>query len=123
MVLKRSFSVRVEHRMSYSNTVTKLLFPFADVICIFAEDFGGFGKAVARLGKWAATGSGTKPRVIIAYNQDARNVGDVSKLPEVSRLSSNPEILKYFSSVRVVSLGEVHLSSGANYRPLKEVLL
>ena len=112
----------------------KLIFPFTNVICVFADDLGGLGAVATMLSKWIDLGAAStssesvKPRVLIITTEDTfsttHNILEMESLREklqqekaaISRRSS-------FSSFLVLRLPPADVSQLARHRRLKEVLL
>ncbi|KAI9768255.1 MAG: hypothetical protein M1840_005085 [Geoglossum simile] len=96
----------------------QLFFPFIDVLCLFAEDFGGLDEVTAQLTMWAKIGPASsmiRSRVIIVTTQMANCAYLIEDLSNLS---------KFFASVKVVNLREIaKVSSTARYLPLKGALL
>ena len=101
---------------------------FVDVVCIFADDYGGLGGVVTKLTTWASLGSASslpstvRPRVIIV----TRILGetfDSEVLRFRSQVFSTPKFSDSFSSLNVMNmLGMPRSSSVAQFSALKELL-
>lgn len=106
----------------------RLLSLFVDVICIFAEDYGGLANVVLQLTKWAAYGSASslpstvRPRVVVVTHIPG-DMFDSEVLRFCSQLFSTPKFSETFSSLNVVNLlGKLRSTSHSQFSALKEVL-
>ena len=104
---------------------------FADVICVFADDFSDFDQVVHLLESWAAAGSAStyfhkvQPRVVIVRRGDETSPNPTCNLLEMENLQHglhHRSIKEFFSSVKVLHLATEQLSPLARFRRLKEVL-
>jgi len=104
---------------------------FSDVICIFADDFGGLGCVAELLEIWAGIGSAhglfnIRPRVIIAVSHHSASATyDLLETEDLyDRLWGNSALpRRMYSSIIIIQLAGNHLSPLARHRRLKEVLL
>ncbi len=104
---------------------------FADVLCIFADDFINFESVVNRLKAWAAAGSGstlfkqTRSRVVIVKRGDEASPSPTYDLLEMedSQSSLQQKVLRnFYSSITVLHLADEQISSLARFRRLQELL-
>ena len=112
---------------------SRLVFPFTDVICLFAEDYGGLErlatilKLCASFGNASSMATSVRPRVIIAVSgHDSSPTYDLFETEQFrSRLQEqNADVQSNsFFHVKLVKLAGDHLSPLARYRRLKEVIL
>ena len=109
---------------------SRLLCPFVDVICIFADDFESFDRVVQLLLSWATaapevSSHTTKPRVVIVRRGDEPSPSSTYDLLELEGLgpSLNQEPLRnLFSSVKILHLAAEQISLMSRFRRLKELL-
>ena len=111
----------------------RLLFLFTDVICLFAEDIGGFQNVINHLQDWVAIGSAScaprqlRPRLIVVVPSTQKSpTYDVLELEDLRfnlLRGAAPDVLESFSEISKFQLGGNHLSPLARYRELKTVLL
>jgi hypothetical protein len=106
----------------------KLIFLFVDVICIFAEDYGGLVGVVEKLTSWTEAGSASslpvsiRPRIIVVTRMDGEGF-DTEILHFRSQLFSIPKFLETSSSLNVVNImGKLRPSSASQFSALREVL-
>lgn len=111
----------------------RLMAPFTDVICIFADDFNGLHDVASFLVRWIRLGSPTtlpivvRPRVVIVVNEEeSAATYDVLEM-ELLRCKLEQESVavraEVFSSISIMHLAGDHVSPLARYRRLKEVLM
>ena len=95
-----------------------LLFPFTDVLYLFAEDFLSLEEVSNLLYRWAEQGQElaiSRPHIIIVTTQTINSVDFIKSLLDV---------LKSFSSVTIMALLDaVKVLLTARYFPLKDTLL
>lgn len=105
----------------------RLLFMFADVICIFADDFGGLNAVHEMLSKWVRIGSasslpsGIRPRVIVVVSNTAQSVTSdvIDETDFFFELNCTyPDLLEVFSDIRFCYLPSDELSSEARFLSL-----
>lgn len=111
----------------------RLFFLFADVICIFADDFGNVNNAINRLKVWATIGSAsglsriTRPRVIIvASGNSVSPIHDILEMGEIeTNLGSgdSAELQNAFSAIVLLQLAGDCLSPLSRHRRLKESIM
>ena len=111
----------------------RLIFLFSDVICIFADDFGGLEGVAQHLVAWIRIGtastlpSNVRPRVVIVAPNDSDAVTHSFLELESLRFSLDQEdqIRRngVFASITLMRLAGSELSALARHRRLKEVLL
>lgn len=115
----------------YNIVYARLLIPFADVLCIFADDFVDFESVVDRLESWAAAGSASnlsehiRPRVVIVKRGEEASPSPTYDFLEMQdlRFSLNRKVLKkFYSSITVLHLADEQISPLARFRRLKELL-
>ena len=111
----------------------RLLFPFADVICIFANDFGGLEGVVRylrRCSKYSFASSAPwqiRPRVLIVCS--SRDESPTLHLLEIEELrygllqEGGPDLQECFSEISVLDLPGDHTSPMVKYRSLVQSLL
>ena len=99
----------------------RLLFSFAQVLCLFVDDLGGMAGVATLLNTWATLGSGsalpkkTRPRLII--------VAQDSEAPQSFPLPSHESLLGVFSAMTIVTLSSVRrVSSRTRHQPLRDAL-
>jgi hypothetical protein len=113
---------------------SRLLLPFADVICFFSADLGGFRQIAQHLAKWLEKGQpstiprSTYPRVIIVTEKiplGAEREKEAKKaFLWLLREETTHNLSEQISDIHVVALLPVYkVSSKARYRRLKECLL
>lgn len=107
--------------------LTKLLFPFSDLVCIFVNDLGGFDVALDKLKKWSLTPPATDladfarralPRVFLITSGPLDADAQIQEEAARSRLEKI-EFRNHFSNVQILrfdtgSLEEFH----EDFRPL-----
>jgi len=108
----------------------RLFFLFADVICLFADDFALLEHVVGRLKSWARAGGngGTPvaahPKVVIVMRGDeASSTFNVLEAQDLRFKLHQQDLVGFFSSITVLYLADEQVSPLARYRRLKEVLL
>jgi len=113
----------------------KLLSPFTDVFCFFAEDVGNFVPIVRRLALWLDLGQcstlpkSTRPKVlIITERQFDRPPNDEAGLQVFKQMLSEEttlDVSNLFSDIQVLSLAshKMILSNRSRHRELFEHLL
>jgi len=98
----------------YANTLEavdhvyhRLLLPFADMVCIFADDIGGTGKVAQRVAAWLDMGrpstSISRPWLVIVVDDGAEEQV-LASFRESLRTMTSVDISQSFESVRIVSL-------------------
>ncbi|KAH8800879.1 acyl transferase/acyl hydrolase/lysophospholipase [Xylogone sp. PMI_703] len=114
---------------------SRLLLPFAEVICFFADDVGGFKPIVQHLGLWLDLGPSstlpktTLPKLLIITEPRYRTVGDddsdLITFTKMLREETTININEHFSDIRLLSLSpqKENLSNKARHRKLFESLL
>lgn len=107
--------------------IARLVFLFTDVVCIFADDVGGFEGTRKLLTTWAAIGSASslppavRPRVIVVVSQSPSITGSVIDENDFLFELLHAGDVPYFSAFRdiqVSSLPAEELSSDARYMTL-----
>ena len=121
------------HQSFLDHIFARLVFLFSDVICIFADDFGGLETVASLLTAWVRIGSASslpkpvRPRVVIVAHEEV-DAATYSVLElESLRFNMEQEASGWrdgvFASITVIRLADDNLSSLARHRRLKEVLL
>ncbi|KFY80531.1 hypothetical protein V499_00606 [Pseudogymnoascus sp. VKM F-103] len=112
----------------------RLLSPFTDVFCFFADDIGKFKPIVQRLALWLDLGQpstlpkSTRPKVLIVTERDDAHSNDESDLVAFKRMLSNETTIDFseqFSDIQILGLAsrKKNLSNKARHRELFERLL
>ncbi|OBT56258.1 hypothetical protein VE04_05114 [Pseudogymnoascus sp. 24MN13] len=112
----------------------RLLSPFTDVFCFFADDIGKFKPIVQRLALWLDLGQpstlpkSTRPKVLIVTERDVAHGNDESDLVAFKRMLSNETTIDFseqFSDIQILGLAsrKKNLSNKARHRELFERLL
>lgn len=128
----------VSWSLSSSNTnpmtaiYARLLSSFADIVCIFAEDFPDLDCIASLLIDWVRLGSASslpihvRPRVIIVLSKSGSPTQDLLqsqafhlRLSQVGRTN----VSRNFASVQFVNLAGDSLSQMASHQRLKDVLI
>ena len=106
--------------------VQRLLLPFADVVCIFAEDFGGLSKVTSHLQLWTSLGTAASTwslgaRLVVVVPHDTSGI---TELEEAEFLENTRAlgITKAFRSLRVQRVSTKPLRN-ARYLLLRESVL
>lgn len=109
----------------------RLICPFSDVLCVFADDFPNLESVVDRLKAWAIAGGGfdsperVRPSVVVVQRgleASASPTYDLLELEEV-RLSLDTRVLrKFYSTIKILHLADEQISPLARFRRLKELL-
>lgn len=115
----------------YNIIHARLFSLFADVLCIFADDFQNFEDVVMLLEAWAAAGSGSimpkkiRPKVVIVkrgVEVTPSPTYDLLELEEMQFTLRRKAIRGFFHSVIVLHLAAEQISPLARFRRLKELL-
>jgi len=116
-----------------SNVYARLLSPFADVLCFFCDDLGGFKQVANYVAAWldhpSTIPATTRPRVVLVTEKIPAGVESEKKalnsfLMLLKREIKSEDLLDQISSVDVVILfPSSSISVDARYRPLKERLM
>jgi hypothetical protein len=112
----------------------RLLSPFTDVFCFFADDVGKFKPIVQRLALWLDLGQpstlpkSTRPKVLIVTERDDAHSNNESDLKAFKRMLSNEttmDVSEQFSDIQILGLASrsKNLSNKARHRELFERLL
>lgn len=111
----------------------KLIFPFTDVICIFADDLGGLEAVATMLSTWIDLGAAStlsesvRPRVLIVTTEDTFSathyILEMESLRERLQDDTGPSRRSSFLSFLVLRLPPDDILQLARHRRLKEVLL
>ena len=128
------------HRLEWTKRLTdsvfdalhaRLLFPFVDILCVFADDFDSFDQVVHRLKCWASFGAACqqfneiRPKVVIV-----KSTSDSSPSPTFEILENmdvefslrQPDLMNFFGAIIVLNLVKSELSPLARHRPLRDLL-
>lgn len=108
----------------------RILCPFTDVVCVFADDFPNFDCVVDRLRTWAVTGSGwtpkqIKPNVVIVKGcaeASASPTQDILEIQDAQYRLDQHVLRDFYSSIKVLYLVDDQISPLARYRRMKELL-
>ncbi len=115
----------------YDILYDRLFCLFADVLCIFADDFINFESVVNRLKAWVAADSEstlfkqTRSRVVIVKQDDEVSSSSTYDLLEMkdSQFSLQQKILRnFYSFITVLHLTDEQIFSLARFRRLQELL-
>ena len=108
---------------------TRLAWLFANVICIFAEDYGGLERVLDLLQSLVAfdSASSLPPRVrpslvIVATRWSRSPTMRVLEQEAVHRVRTSEILKKAFAKVQILTTADDTISNLARYRRLKEVL-
>ncbi|KAK2024520.1 hypothetical protein LX32DRAFT_705335 [Colletotrichum zoysiae] len=87
----------------------RMLFPFADVVCVFADDVGGVEIVAQRLASWleleAPSASSVRPWLVVVTNGGEEDSARCQLLQAV-RKRTNVHVSERFHGVRVMSLAD-----------------
>ena len=115
--------VRAPLRTLIDQIQSRILFRFVDVICLFADDLGGYGKVAETVGRWIANGGDPqfrpphKPCIIVIGSRG----GD---FPGAKALRRSTAFRAIFHSLAVwEDVAYADFSSLATQRLLKEALV
>ena len=115
----------------YNVLHARLFCLFADVVCIFADDFTDFDQVIQLLVSWAAAGSASvhfnqiRPRVVIVRRGDEASPSptyDLLKMEDLQQGLHQASLMEFFSSIKVLHLAAEQISPLARFRRLKELL-
>ena len=122
--LSRGYAIPAQ--ASFINDIIhcRLLFLFADVVCLFADDFGNADTLVSRLKTWLHVGSAsmlpvsTRPSLLIvsSHKQD-------STAPTIRESFSGSQVAQSFSSIHDVHVEQTDLSPMSQFLRLKDTIL
>ncbi|KAK4552381.1 hypothetical protein LTR86_010395 [Recurvomyces mirabilis] len=107
--------------------LTRLLFPFSDIICICADDIGGLEAAYAYLDVWSSYGDATtlpvaiRPRVSIVTSRPMCRASQLEEEQTIERLRQ-VRFCRLFSSIEILRM-KSKSSRDTRYRPLQQSLL
>lgn len=112
----------------------KLLSPFTDVFCFFANDIRGFKPIVQRLALWLDLGRpltllrATRPKLLIVTertNVKEDDESDLNVFKRMLRKETTMDVFEQFLDIRILSLAarNKNLSYKARHRELFECLL
>ena len=111
----------------------RLVALFSDVVCIFADDFGGLTGVAEFLIQWVRMGAPSslplsiRPRVVIVARKEetavTHNILEIEDLRMMLRQEGQETYAQVFSSISLMHLGGDHVSPLARHRRLKEVIL
>ena len=120
-----------DHQL-FSLLYARLFLPFADVICLFADDLGGVEGVSKLLKEWATIGISLtsekqcRPRILVITT--GSTVSPTYSTLELEDLRftllerSQSDLLACYSGISLLQLAGKHLSPRARYRRLKEVV-
>ena len=109
----------------------RLFCMFADVWCIFADDFTNFEEVVARLEAWTSFGKpsdqmdSVRPSVIIVKKGKGSSPSatyDLLERLDVELSLLQREFVEFFSTIIVLHLADEQISSISRHRRLKELI-
>lgn len=109
----------------------RLLFLFADVLCVFADDFSTFEGPIGLLKRWAFFGRAcdnfaeTRPRVIIVRSTTGSHASptfDVLEKMDIDFELLQQDLMRFFASIIVLNLVNDEISPLARYRPLRDLI-
>lgn len=106
--------------------LARLVFLFADVICIFADDVGGLAGAGGHLLAWSRCGSASslrsqvRPRVIVVTSEP-RSAATQLLEESITALSVTADFIATFSAMRIEYVEQCG-SSAVRYQPLRRLL-
>ncbi|KAF3492114.1 uncharacterized protein GIQ15_01631 [Arthroderma uncinatum] len=109
--------------------LTRLVFLFTDVVCLFAEDLGGMDGVKTLLTAWATFGSASslapRPAVIVVAVSDGASVTqDILEEGEfLADLMQHAGVADTFMSINMVYLPPRGVLAGAPYQPLRDEML
>ena len=115
----------------YDIVHARILCLFADVICLFVDDFGDFEDVVQLLRSWALSGPATsqflnsRPRVILVKRGTDLGSSSTYDLLESTHFEDQlprPEIVAMFASLTVFHIAGTQISPLSRYRRLKELI-
>ena len=115
----------------YNVLHARLFCLFADVICVFVDDFADFDHVVQLLKSWVAVNSAfvhfntIRSRVVIVRREDAASLSpiyDLLKIEDLQQSLHNESLKEFFSSIKVLHLTAEQLSLLTRFRRLKELL-
>jgi len=110
----------------------RLLLPFTDVFCFFADDIGGLKSVVHRLALWLDLGqpstlpSATRPKVLIVLERDeGDDESDSTAFRWMLSEETTIDVSEQFSDIQILSITTRNkaLSNKARHRELFENLL
>lgn len=122
-------NITVQHL--YNVLHARLFCLFADVVCVFVDDFADFDHVVQLLKSWVAVDSASvhfnkiRSRVVIIRRKDAVSfsfIYDLLKIDDLQQSLHNESLKEFFSSIKVLHLTAEQLSSLTRFRRLKELL-
>lgn len=110
----------------------RLIAPFTDVICVFADDFNGLDDVASFLVRWVKMGDPStspiviRPRVLIVAREEKAATYNVLEMEELRhRLDAESLVAReeVFSLILIMHLAGDHISLRARHRRLKELLM
>lgn len=119
-----SFPVQwaLENEQLSSVLHARLFCLFADVVCVFADDFPSFPQVIDLLGSWAAVGSASdisvRLRVVILRHGD-----EATPSPAPTETDDMVSLGNFFSSIKVYCLASKELSPLARFGWVKGLFL
>ena len=109
----------------YDVVHARLIFLFSDVVCVFADDFGGLDALVPRITEWVRLSpkNGVKPFILIVVSEAKGNVErEKSFLGFRDRVRSACPLDQAFAGVRIYSPEQAHLGPSAVHKLLRDVI-
>ncbi|THC89924.1 hypothetical protein EYZ11_010621 [Aspergillus tanneri] len=110
--------------------LSRLLFLFVDVVCIFADDVGGLDAVRAELTRWAALGRNVssldhRPRVLVVADSNGASVTQdiLEESDFLFQLLRSPDVPEVFATPNLLQLRTGNLSGAARFLELKDELL
>ncbi|TIC97766.1 Phospholipase A I [Colletotrichum higginsianum] len=95
---------------SGDHVYNRMLFPFADVVCLFADDVGGVEMIAQRLASWLSletpSTSSVRPWLVVVTNGGDEN-SVRNQLLQAVRKRTNVHASERFHGVRVISLADM----------------
>lgn len=106
--------------------IQRLLLPFADVACLFAEDFGGLPAVLSHLQSWASLGAAPSERslgtrLVVVVPHDTSGITELEEAEFVENLRTSG-IARAFRGIRVQRIPSQPLRN-ARYLLLRESVL
>jgi hypothetical protein len=121
----------VSQAQNYWNILhARILFPLADVICLFASDFRSSKALIGRLRDWCFWGAKSPkdilPAVLIVVTEECSSATadllDLENLRESLQTDRGTNFQKHFASLSVMELSMKHLSPRTQFQKLKNTL-
>ena len=106
-----------------SATIARLLFPFSDVVCVFATDCGGLATVRARLSQWAAAAAlresdhNLRPYLVVIFDHGDK---PENALQYLLQRHTGTDLHTCFKEITVLELAPQDLSPSARFLRLRE---